>query len=183
MPKGKTPFIELHDAHVTAALDDRSEQHFRRMMGQDRPEVGDDGENFDEWLKEVCKYEAQERALLLSTSPDVATNQIRLEIVQAYLKKLRAMDPFTFKAQHGTNEPETGVNIAKSRRDRALLRGKRLSKENPEITIDEIINDPLLLQIWPTKDKPSATYLKRMFEGSGITKRGRRKADKNSESR
>ncbi len=113
---------------------------------------------------------------------DVARKQLRIEELKARIESI-SKDCTTMDGNHGTNKPETGASIAKSRKDRALLRGRRLCKENSEITIDEIIEDPLVLQIWPSKERPKPSTLRRIFEGSGITKRGRRKADKKPESR
>jgi len=182
MPKDKPPFIERHDAHVTAALDDRSEQHFRWMMEQDRPEHS---ENVEDWFNFYIERMNEIERVKHGPCEDETRRLNALRKLEASLKKHIATDPYTFNAQTVAKHQQAAKvpTLAKSRRDRALLLGKRLRNDNNDITIDELIEDPLVVGIWPSKERPKPSTLRRIFEGSGITKRGRRKADKNSESR
>lgn len=156
-------FDELHDSHVDAWI--------KSLPGPSTPPL---------YAEEVWELGCQLWDLEHGPCEDVARKQERIEELETRLHSIspdctRKVEPNKTVA-NGKNKPDTRVSIAKVRKERAMLRGKQLHKENPKITIDEIIKDPVLLQIWPTKKKPSVTYLKRLFEGSGITNRGRRKA-------
>jgi len=69
------------------------------------------------------------------------------------------------------------VTLAQSLWDRFFLKAAELRKDDDETTIEKIIKDPLVLQIWPSKKRPKESTLKHKLEGSGLTKRGRRKAE------
>jgi len=73
-------------------------------------------------------------------------------------------------------KPRTPAQI---RKDRAIQKAIQIKeeirrKENREPTIDEIMQDPILLAIWG-REKPKESYLRRILEGKVETKRGPRK--------
>lgn len=193
MPKDKKPYIELHDAHVTAALDDRSEQHFRWMMEQDRPELTTEDQEWcdkleDSWKEEWEGVDRWLKPLVRGTAviTDEVERQRRVEELEARREKILADRRKLFETQRedaAGNQSDDGakmkpsVTLAQSRWDRFLLKAAELRKDDDETTIEEIIKDPLVLQIWPSKKRPKESTLKRKLEGSGLTKRGRRKAE------
>ena len=207
MPKDKKPYIELHDAHVTAALDDRSEQHFRWMMEQDRPELSTEDQEWcdkleDSWKDEWEKVDRDWEQLVRGAAgaSDIVEYQRRVEELEARREEILADRRKLFESQteedgvfstsevdqalsRGPSDDDDGakmkpsVTLAQSRWDRFLLKAAELRKDDDETTIEEIIKDPLVLQIWPSKKRPKESTLKRKLEGSGLTKRGRRKAE------
>lgn len=155
------PDSEFHDAHVKAW-----------MAWQREPEL-------PEYADEVFDLSCQMFDLEHGPCQDVAGKQKRMEELKDRVNRI-SLD-CTRKELDGsrtTNDlkvkPKT--TRAQSRWDRAFLRGKELTKDNPEITIDEIIKDPVFRQIWPSSKRPSDSTIKRKLVGSGLTKRGRRKA-------
>jgi hypothetical protein len=103
MPKDKKPYIELHDAHVTAALDDRSEQHFRWMMEQDRPEHS---ENVEDWFNFYIERMNEIERVKHGPCEDETRRLNALRKLEASLKKHIATDPYTFNAQTVTKHQQ-----------------------------------------------------------------------------
>jgi len=106
MPKDKKPYIELHDAHVTAALDDRSEQHFRWMMEQDRPELSTEDQDLCDKLEDSWKEEWEEvdrwlQPLVRGTAviTDEVERQRRVEELEARREKILADRRKLFETQ------------------------------------------------------------------------------------
>ena len=106
MPKDKKPYIELHDAHVTAALDDRSEQHFRWMMEQDRPELSTEDQEWcdkleDSWKDEWEKVDRDWEQLVRGAAgaSDIVEYQRRVEELEARREEILADRRKLFETQ------------------------------------------------------------------------------------
>ena len=81
MPEDKTPPVEFHDAHVSAALDHRSEEHFRLLMEQEKTEL-------PEYFDEVFDLALQLDELKTGPCDDVARKQTRIEELEQRLASI-----------------------------------------------------------------------------------------------
>ncbi len=125
MPKDKKPYIELHDAHVTAALDDRSEQHFRWMMEQDRPELSTEDQDLcdkleDSWKDEWEKVDRDWEPLVRGAAgaSDIVEYQRRVEELKARREEILADRRKLFETQRedaAGNQSDDGALIQAAR--------------------------------------------------------------------
>jgi hypothetical protein len=84
-------------------------------------------------------------------------------------------EPFWLLYQREGTIIKKARTTAQIRLDRAIQRGLRMQRDNPNITHEEIITDPIFLSIWPTNKRPARTTLLRILQGKVKTKPGRRK--------
>ena len=125
MPKDKKPYLELHDAHVTAALDDRSEQHFRWMMEQDRPELSTEDQDLcdkleDSWKEEWEKVDRDWEPLVRGAAgeSDIVEYQRRVEELEARREEILADRRKLFETQRedaAGNQSDDGALIQAAR--------------------------------------------------------------------
>jgi len=142
-------FPELHDAHVTAALDDRSEQHFRWMMEQDRPELSTEDQDLcdkleasyqEEWEKVDRHLEPLVRGA--ASCPDIVEYQRREEELEARRERILADRRKLFETQTEEDAPEQKPSQdQKSKRPNVKAKWDILAdvkRRNPDMTARQL---------------------------------------------
>lgn len=159
-------------------------------------------QNLDESTPYLLCFEVRQDDLIRAMSAlhgdgllDLAGDQFFLEVYRPpFQEGDRRWDWMTYVVEPGEQiieiEPEScwilfeqrGAtkkrSVSTMRWERFLWKAEQLTKDNEEITHEDIANDPTILLIWPKSKVPSEKTLVRKLQGNVPTKRGRRAAGK-----